>query len=176
MAANADLYLIPGLCVFAVMLAAGSHFLLTWSRTIRHIRPRNRHRRLSPEKVWLCLIPLAGAVIALRLVTAMTVSLRWQFVELDEDDPWDTYGLDDGQHWCYMLIPSWLIVIASIIVDFPVFVFPPFAILIGICFISWICYWIAILHCHRRLKELVPAQYSADELDYGDNLASNEED
>ena len=176
MAVNADSYLIPGLCVFAVMVSTGPHFLLTWSRTIRHIRPRNRHRRLSPEKVWLCLIPLAGEVSALRLVTDMAVSLRRQFVELDEDDPRDTYGLDDGRHWCYMLILSWLIVIASIIVDFPVFVIPPFAALLGTSIISWICYWTAIVHYHRRLKELVPAQYSADELDYADDFARDEED
>ena len=160
--------------VFAAALALAVLFLMSMSRTIRRIRPQNR--QLSPGGVWLCLIPLAGEVIALRLVTDMAVSLRRQFVELDEDDPRDTYGLDDGRHWCYMLILSWLIVIASIIVDFPVFVIPPFAALLGTSIISWICYWTAIVHYHRRLKELVPAQYSADELDYADDFARDEED
>lgn len=154
--------------MFAAALALAVLFLMSMSRTIRRIRPQNR--QLSPGGVWLCLIPIAGVVIALWMVSGMAASLRRQFEELDEDDPLDNYGSVAGRCWLYSLIASRLIWIAG-------FVFDPLGyaslvsdLLLTLSLIAWIDYWVLIAKYHRRLKKLLPLEPSADELDYGDDI------
>ena len=43
-------------------------------------------------------------------------------------------------------------------------------LLLFLSFASWIDYWEWNTRYQSRLKKLVPAQYSADELDYADDI------
>ena len=157
------------LSVFAGILSVFMFFLQSLSHTIVLIRPRNR--QLSPASVWLCLIPFAGVFVAIWMVRAISISLRLQFEELREDDPSGKHAVAAGLRWTFSIAALLMIWIAGL-VFYPLGFSALIAtlVLLFLSFASWIDYWEWNTRYQSRLKKLVPAQYSADELDYADDI------
>jgi hypothetical protein len=118
-------------CLYGVILIASIvvsiMFLLSLSRCLKAIKPRNR--TMEPGQVWLCLIPIFGTVWIIITILRISESLEAEY----EDRGWS----EDGD---FAKMTGILYIVLS-------FVCGP----VGLIF--WIMYWMKIAGYTRALNE-----------------------
>ncbi len=113
--------------IIVVAIAIQVMFLLTMSKCLKQIAPRNR--RMEPGQVWLCLIPIFGAVWTLIMILRVGDSLK---------DEYDDRGLrEDGDFGKTLGIVYFVSAFICGIVSL-------------VCFIM---YWVKIAGYNRTLAE-----------------------
>lgn len=114
--------------IIIIALIPKIFYIITLQRALRRCSPENR--RMSPENVWLLLIPVFDLVWQFIVVDNMGKSLAAEFrkrdIRVDETEPGKSIGLA----YCILSVVSFI---------------PFVGILTGIAsFVLWILYWIRI--------------------------------
>lgn len=125
---------------FVVGLAVGLFLLVRFfgalQRALRRVHPD--HRRMSPERVWLNLIPVFNFVWAPATVVLVAESLRNEYRSRGLDSPDEDYGRFTGL--------SLLTLLATGCLFYPAFLTYPAALWV------WVRYWLAVNRYARELK------------------------
>ncbi|WP_020470829.1 hypothetical protein [Zavarzinella formosa] len=164
--------IVPLFLLIAIVCGIFALFLGSIGDLLKTIRPE--HRRMAPGLVWYCLIPGAGAVMAVWMVHQVAASLRRQFTALGKPEPTNTYSLVTGQIWTGGAV----LAIVSCVVGYQMGDFdiagPVVSMLFIAAFLGWITYWVRMTRYKNRLRQYLPVDYlsrlSPEELDYGDDL------
>jgi hypothetical protein len=112
-------------------------YLLTLSRCLQRIHPRNR--RMQPGMVWLNLIPCFDLVWGFITVIRITESLDDEFYERRMDERGDDYGKSLGIAYMVCLVLSAIPYIGGCIYI--------------AALVLWIMYWVKIARYSRQLHE-----------------------
>ncbi len=128
------------LCMFVVgvvgALLLTTRFLWSLQRVLGRIRPENR--RMTPDHVWLNLIPVFNFVWATVTVVMVAESLRNEYRARGLDGPDENYGRTLG---------LWLLsLLASGCLFYPAFLTYPAALVV------WIIYWGRVNRYAHELK------------------------
>jgi hypothetical protein len=125
------------LVALAVGLVISIFFLLTLSRCLTRIQPRNRD--MEPGLVWLNLIPCVGTVMIFLTVNWLASSLRKEYESRGWRAGGESFGQGIGMGYAICAIASAIPYIGSLI-----------GIAALICFIM---YWVQIANYSRALEE-----------------------
>lgn len=146
------------LCLFVVGVVGGlllvSRFLWSLQRVLGRVSPENR--RMSPDAVWLNLIPVFNFVWATATVVLIAESLRNEYRARGLDGPGENYGRTLG---------LWFVSLAATgCLFYPAFLTYPAALVV------WINYWSRMNRYARELKSgefRTPAAVPVAEFDEG---------
>jgi hypothetical protein len=125
------------LVVIAIGLVIHIFFLLTLSRCLARIQPRNRD--MEPGLVWLNLIPCVGTVMIFLTVNWLASSLRKEYESRGWRTEGETFGQGIGMGYAICAIASAIPYIGGLI-----------GIAALICFIM---YWVQIANYSTALQE-----------------------
>jgi uncharacterized membrane protein YhaH (DUF805 family) len=145
---NDDVFLVVILIFVGVFvliaLAIQIFFLLTLSRLLQRVHPRNR--LMEPGQVWLNLIPCFNLVWRFITVNRIHESLRSEFYDLREEERGEDYGKQIGTAWLILELCGFIPYIGTL-----------FSIAGLVCFIL---YWVKMHGYSQKLKML-----GADEIE-----------
>ena len=147
-----ELILIIGVVVlitYAVMYGVVIVFLLSLSKLLHQIAPRNR--RMEPGEVWLNLIPCFCYVWNFITVLRVAESLRDEYRDRGMDYRVDDYGQSLGITTCVLNVCQYIPYLGSLLY-------------LG-AFVCFIIYWVKIAGYKRDLAES-PSYRDEDDRDY----------
>lgn len=112
-------------------------YLLTLQNTLKEVSIENR--KMPPEQVWLCLIPLFGTIWQFIIVNRMADSLKSEFIKRNINATEERPGFSIGIAYCVLNCCT---------------VIPFLGVLSGLAgLICWIIYWTKISGYKLKLQQ-----------------------